>query len=716
LAALRDPDLVLTTIAHTLGLQDTGDEPPLARLIAHLRAKRLLLVLDNFEHLLPAARPVAHLLGACPTLSVLATSRALLRISGEHEHAVAPLAAPDPQHVPEVDDLVRYPAVALFLQRARATSPEFRLEPSDAAAVATICTRLDGLPLAIELAAARIKLLPPKAMAIRLERRLPILTGGARDLPDRQRTLRDTLAWSYDLLPPPEQRLFQCLAVFRGGWTLEAAESVCGLPAGDGRSPHQVQLSAVDSVLDELQTLVDNNLVRPITAADGASRFEMLETVGEYARERMARNANQQACRRRHALLYLTLAKRLEIKLRSSERIAWRDKLVADLDNLRAALSWTIECGEIEIAQRLTAALYWSWLQLGQFREGRQWSEAALAGAGGHTAARARTLLAAGSFAWHQGDVVAARERLAESLTLSAELEDRQGQGLATQFLGLLALSQGKNAEAHARLSESAAFFQAIADEWNLANTLFMLGDAVASDNLDAARRHYEESLERFRRLGDPWGIAWPLTGLGGIAAQNGDYAKARALFMEAMALRRELDDRWGVAISLTSLGETARRAGDFAGAETLLADGLALFRELGDRERTAWALHALGRFAEDQGDAIRAGACFVESLALRREQGRHPGIAASLIGLARVAMKADAPERATRLLAAADAMRKNGEAAVAPHERVADEQLLATVLLILGETAFATAWAEGQALTVEQIVGEAPQQASGPS
>lgn len=711
LAALHDPGFVVAALAQTFDLPDAGEPSLHERLVTYLRPKRLLLVLDNFEHLLPAATLVADLLGACPALTVLVTSRAPLRVSGEHECAVPPLAVPDLQHLPEGGDLARYPSVGLFLQRAQAVSPEFQLAPTNAAAVATICAQLDGLPLALELAAGRVKLLPPVAMVARLERRLQVLTGGARDLPARQRTLRDTLAWSYDLLRPAEQRLFRCLAVFTGGWTLEAAEAVCGPPTtDDGRSPVDGQLSTVDSVLDGLAALVDNNLVRVIAEPDGTSRFVMLETVGEYAREQLAGSGEERACRWWHARAFLALAEQLEVKLRGSERVAWRDRLVADVDNLRAAVNGAIESGETELVPRLTAALYWSWLQLGQFREGRQWSEAALAlpGGTGRTVARARTLLAAGSFAWHLGDPAAARRRLAESEALSAEMGDRQGLGLAAQFLGLLALSQGEHAAARARLLESATLFRAIADDWNLANALFILGDAVARDDPEAARTLYEESLARFRRLGDPWGIAWPLTGLGGIALHRGEYATARTLFAEGLELRRELRDRWGVAISLTSLGEVARQDGDVAGAATFLANGLALFREVGDQERVAWALHALGRVAEDQANTTGAGAYFAESLALRREQAHRPGIAASLAGLARVAATAGAPERAARLLAAADAVREAGGVTVAPDERVDDERLLATARAVLGPVAFATAWAAGRALPIEQVVAEA--------
>ncbi|MGI8475314.1 MAG: ATP-binding protein, partial [Thermomicrobiales bacterium] len=563
-------------------------------------------------------------------------------------------------------------------------------------AVATICARLDGLPLAIELAAARIKVLPPVEMAERLRRPLHVLmTGGARDLPARQRTLRETLDWSHDLPSPSERRQFRRLAVFRGGWSLEVAESV----AGSERSEIGEDGSSAGSVLDAMAALVGSSLVRVTEGAGGAPRFSMLETVGEYARERLAEGGDERPCRSRHAHVFLALAERLDADLRGSGHLAARDRLTADIDNLRAAVDWAIGSGETELALRLTAALYWPWLQLGLFREGLRCSAAALAlpGGPGRSVMRARALLAAGSFAWHQGDPDTARGQLDESAALSSELEDRQGQGLAALCLGLLALSRGEQAVAQSRLLESVAHFRAVGDGWHLANALFILGNAAVKNDPETARTLYEESLSRFRGLGDPWGIAWPLTGLGGIALQRGEWSTARTLFMEGLALRRELRDPWGMAISLTSLGDAARRAGDRDEAETFLVEGLSLLRELGDQERVAWALHTLGCVAADRGDGRRAYACFIESLALRQAQGHRPGMASSLVGLARIAA-ADAPERAARLLGPADAARDGGRFDAGADERIAEERLLATVRGVLGQKAFAAAWDAGRA------------------
>ena len=710
LATLSDSGSVITAIAQQLDLPDTGNRTQDERLIAYLRPKDLLLVLDNFEHLISAAKQVADLLGACPLLRVLITSRAPLHVTGELEFVVSPLAVPDLQHLPESDDLARYPAVGLFLERAQAVNPEFQLSATNSAAVATICAQLDGLPLAIELAASRIRFLPPVAMVARLEQRLQFLTGGARDLPARQQTLRDTITWSYDLLRPHEQRLFRCLAVFSGGWTLEAAEAVCSPSRGTERSFDTSHPSTDDSILDGLAVLVDNNLVRVISESDGTPRFMMLETVGEYAREQLAASGDESAWRLRHAEVFLALAEQLEVNLRGSERLVWRDRLVSDVDNLRASVNWAIVRGEVSLAMRFTAVLYWPWLQIGQFREGRQWSEAALALPGGteRNVDRARTLLAAGAFAWHLGEPIAAHQRLTEAAGLSAELGDRQGLGLAAQFLGLLALSQGDYATAHAQLVESVALFEAISDEWNLANALFILGDAVASQDLEGAHSLYQDSLARFRRLGDPWGIAWPLTGLGGIAMHRGEYAKARALFEEGLALRRQLRDRWGVAISLTSLGEAARSDGDIVGAATFLEDGLALFREVGDQERVAWALHALGCVAEVLGSTADAGACFSESLSLRQEQEHRQGMASSLAGLARIAVRIGATERAVRFLAAADALHDAAGISVAPDEREDHDRLQAMLGAELGQLEFSASWEQSRALPIEQVIAEA--------
>jgi predicted ATPase/transcriptional regulator with XRE-family HTH domain len=714
LAALRDPELVLAAITQALELPETGENSLLGRLVAFLHPKHLLLVLDNFEHLQPAAAMIVDLLGRCPNLKILVTSRAPLHISGEQEHPVSPLALPDLQHLPEPADLLRYPAIELFLARAQAANPAFELTQTNALAVATICAQVDGLPLALELAAARLKLLSPVAIVTHLRQPLQVLTGGAQDLPDRQRSLRETLRWSYDLLLPDEQKLCRSLAGFSGGWTLEAATMVCGptligaVPSeGEDQSPNAY------SVLEVLTALVDSSLVQALhmtSESDNPSRFVMLETVAEFAREQLGRDKNELVLRLGHANAFLAMLEQLDIKLRSSERMKWRNQLVTEVDNVRAAINWTIESGQTELAQRLTAAIYWSWLQIGFFREAGQWCEAALALPGGTkmTLARSRTLFAAGAFALYQSDPSAAQVRLLESLELSQKLGDRQGMGLAAQTQGLLALSQGDYPTARDHLVESIAFFREIADHWNLANALFILGDAVAGQDLDEARSMYDESLARFRVIGDPWGIAWPVTGLGGIAFQRGDYVTARSLFAEGLQLRRALRDRWTIAISLTSLGEVARREDDLAGAADLVAEGLALFREVGDQERIAWALHALGRVAEGNGNTVEAVALFRESLVIRNERAHGSGIAASLSGFARGTALKGSPAQAVRFFAAATALRRTNMDTAAPDELVDNERLLSVIRATLGKAEFESAWLLGTTELIEVVVAEA--------
>jgi predicted ATPase len=382
LAPVADPSILVSTIAQVLGLREAAGRPMLESLQEYLTNKRLLLVLDNFEHLVTAAAGVGDLLAAVPSLKVLVTSRAVLRLYGEHEYQVPPLRLPDPEHLPTLERLTQYEAVRLFIERAQAVQADFAVTNENAPAVAAVCHRLDGLPLAIELAAARIRLLPPRAMLARLEHRLALLTGGARNLPARQQTLRGAMAWSYELLAPDAQSLFCQLAVFVGGCTLEAAEAVCEPPDG----------SALD-LLDGLDTLVTNSLVRHEAAADDATpRFTMLETVREYARERLAERREAAVLPRRHAAYYLTLAEQAAGQVFGAGQDVWLGRLEAEHGNLRAALEWTLATpDEGETAVRLGAALWPFWYVRGYLSEGRERLNAALA-TGSRGAARLRTL------------------------------------------------------------------------------------------------------------------------------------------------------------------------------------------------------------------------------------------------------------------------------------------------------------------------------------
>ncbi|HUS15292.1 MAG TPA: LuxR C-terminal-related transcriptional regulator [Chloroflexia bacterium] len=554
LAALTDPALVIPAVAGVLGVVESGGQPLPASLKAHLRERALLLVLDNFEQVLDAAPLVADLLGACAGLRVLVTSRAALRVYGEQESPVPPLALP-------AGDAALSEAVRLFVSRAQAVRPDFTLSPADAETVAAICRRLDGLPLAIELAAARSKTLAPAALLARLTAATPspaldLLNAGGRDLSARQQTLRGAINWSFALLDAPEQALFRVLAVFAGGCTLEAVEQVAGeLAPGDP--------------LDGLASLIDKSLLLQQEGEAGEPRFAMLETIREYAGEQLAASGAASVVRTRHAEYYLALAARGEMELRGPHQVTWLDRLDREHANLRAALQWALESGAHSTALRLGGVLGWFWNQRGYFSEGRTWLERALAVApAARTADRALVLNWAGVLAYRQGDAKAAGAWLGESAAIFDELGDAEGLAYALSVLGLVVLHGGDAPRARQLLEESAALFETAENGW---------GVGLALRNLSAV----------YRVLGDP--------------------VTRAALLEECVALFRASGDNWGLALALTDRGDAALAAGDYAGATLWYQDSLRLFRTFGDRQGLAWALAALGAVAAGTGQADRA-------------------------------------------------------------------------------------------------------------
>lgn len=557
LAPISDPVLVPSTIAQVLGVRDVGGRPVLDGLKDYTRGKSLLLVFDNFEQILPAASVVSDLLAASPRLKVLVTSREPLRLRGEHEYAVLPLALPDAPHAATPGAVSRFPAIALFAQRAQAIRADFALTTENAPAVAEICARLDGLPLAIELAAGRVRLLTPQMMTERLERRLRLVTGGARDLPDRQQTLRNTIAWSHDLLDEGERRLFRQLAAFVGGWGVEAAEAVCDL--GDSG------VLDVD-LLDCLESLISKNLIRRSEDSDGEARFGMLETIREYALERLEESGEGGRVRRRHAKYYLVVAERAGPELRGAEQWAWLNRLEAEHDNLRAALQFCIEQDEAEIGLRLGEALSHLWEVRGHRTEGRA--------------------------------------RLAEVLRLTGTRAHPRSRANVLDELGYFALDQGDQAAARTCHEESLAIMRALGDKRGIARSLDGLA-WVANDVGDFSTGHalHEESLAIAREVGDRRGIALALSGLGYVASVRRDHAEARTLAEESLAIMRALGDRREVARTLAHLGAVAVDQEDHARARGLLAESLAIARELGDPrvvidglETSAYLAVAVGR------------------------------------------------------------------------------------------------------------------------
>jgi predicted ATPase len=580
---------------------------------------------------LAAAPQVGELLSAAPCLTVVATGRAPLHVSGEHEFPVQPL--------PEAD------AVELFVERASAVRPDF--DPDEA--VAEICRRLDGLPLAIELAAARVKLLPPRMLLARLGRRFALLTGGPRDLPERQRTLRATIEWSYELLGPSEQEFFDRLAVFAGGFTLEAFEEVC------------------EADLDALSSLVDGSLVRQEEGLDGELRFTMLETLRDYALERLEARGDEQTLRRRHAERFLALAEEAEPHILRVDQVAWLARLRVDHDNFRAALAWSLERSEVELALRVSGSLRRAWVALGYVSETRGWLEAALARSEGvPTWVQAKALYGLGRVALVQGDYVESVPRLEESAALYRELGDTQGLVYSLADLAWIAAAQGEHEQ----------------------------GRSLA-----------EESVAHARGAGDAMTLAAALHSLACAHLDQGEYARARGLFEESIALRRQLGDKRNAANSLSFLGVTALLEGDSERAKTLLDESLSLGRELSNLLVVSAALANLALVSLAEGDVERARSLAAESLMLCTELGDKPTIVECLHALAAVATKRGKPSRCAVLCGAADALHAAISAPPSPAERAVGEPALASASADLGEEAFEVALAEGRALALDEAV-----------
>ncbi len=702
LASVQDPGLVVPAIAAAFDVRETGRRPLLDSLTEALSGRQVLLVLDNCEQILAAAPQIAVLLTADAGLKVLASSREPLHLYGEHEFPVPPLALPPGTAPPDPTALLAYEAVALFVARARAAAPAFALTPENAAAVVALCRALDGLPLAIELAAARTKALPPAVLLARLTSgggRLRLLEGGPVDLPPRQQTIRGAIAWSYDLLPPAEQALFRRLGIFAGGAALDAVAAVAGVarPA---------------DLLQQLASLADKSLIALDTQTDPeAPRIAMLETIREFAAEQLAAAGEQPGAAAAHLAAYLALAEAAVPALRGPAQALWLARLERDHDNLRAALAQALTTGAADAALRLVGALGWFWFRRGYLSEGRAHLDAALriAPANLRTPGRAQALYWAARSIWRQGDPAAARARYEESLAIFREAGDRAGEALVLLGLGLMRGDAGDFAGERALYEQSLALGRALDDPWVAAQALYYLGQqAAAGGDYAAARAHQEESLALLRALGDQRGIAHALSGLGPVALAAGDTAAAAALYREALEIFRAQQDTPGIAGALVSLGEVARVQGAYATAVSLLEESLPLWQALGDKEGMAMPLHNLGHAVLRQGAPARAAATFAESLRLFDAMGIKFGVAICLAGLAGVAGAAGDGATAARLFGAADAL----IGGMGGHLQAADladyEWHLAAARRTIDPAAWDAAWAAGAALPLDAAVAEA--------
>jgi predicted ATPase/class 3 adenylate cyclase len=609
LAALGDPALLPQTVAHVLGIPEQPGQPLTETLIDSLRPKSLLLILDNCEHLLAACPRLADvLLRACPDVRILATSREGLGIAGEALYPVPTLSVPAPEPAAPTDDLARYAAVRLFAERAMAVVPAFRVTPQNAKSVVQICGHLDGIPLAIELAAVRVKTLAVDQILARLGDRFRLLTRGSRVAPPRHQTLQAAMDWSYDLLGERERAALRRLSAFAGHCTLEAAEAVCG---GDG-------VEAAD-VLDVLTQLVNKSLVI-VEEQRGEARYRLLETVRQYARDRLLESGDAGAVQTRHQSFFLALAEETEPRLLGPEEVALLDRLEDEHDNLRAVLARSLEACDSEAGLRLAGALGWFWYRQGYWAEGREWLTRALsAGRRAGPASRAKAFSAAATLIFAQGDLDSAMVLGQQALALHAGLGDKKGAAIAHYILGTTSLLKDDRGQAEGSLEESLRLFREAGDRWGAASALrFLATLATARGEYAQAGGMAEESLRLYREAGYKRGAGYALLSLGRLAYVERDYGRAAALFEEGHSTLRELRDREGIAIAAQYLADLARKTGDRRRAITLYRESLKTHSDMGNRRFLAQPLEGLALMSASTRNARGAATLLGAAEALR--------------------------------------------------------------------------------------------------
>jgi predicted ATPase/DNA-binding CsgD family transcriptional regulator len=710
LAPIRDPELVGAALAQALHLRERPGQSFFELLKEEVYRRHLLMVLDNVEQVVAVAPQLEELLAACPNLKLLVTSRALLHVPAEQVFPVPPLALPDLSQLLASELLTQSGAVALFVQRAQAIQPSFQLTAANARAVAEICVRLDGLPLAIELAVARIRLLPPQALLKRLSQRLAILTSGAPTLPERQQTLRNTLKWSYDLLEPEEQRLFRRLAVFVGGWTLEAAEAVANVDQPLG--------PAGLSVLDGVASLLDKSLVIQVEWEGEEPRLSMLQTVREYGLEVLEASGEMEVTLQAHATYYLALMEKAEPELEGPEQAVWLARWEGEHDNLRAVMRWLVESGETEKALRLGGALLWFWVVLGHLSEGRAFLEQGLARSeGARAAVRAKAFYIAGVLALLQDDYDQAEAYCGQSLGLFRGLGDRCGVATSLHRLGVLACVRCCYAKAYALAEEALALFRELEDTRGIADALLLMGWTTFFQGA-YARAHtlLEESLALFREVAEPLGTIGVLQYLARLHSSQGEYEAARSVIVQELALAEQVGFKQEKAVALMLLGYLLLQQHDTSRARTLLEESAKLLREVGDRLSLAEALFLLGRVEAGQGDGAAAQSHFQESLTVASALGNQWAIASAVEGLAGMVAAQGELAWAARLWGAAEALRQTIGAPMPPVERASYERSVATVRAHLGEQAFTAAWAQGRTMRPEQALAAQGRPAPPPS
>ena len=756
-APLADPAHVPQVLATTLGAREEAGRPLLSTLVEHLRRRRALLIFDNCEHLVDACAGLAEaLLRGCSDVKILASSREALGLAGEVAFRVPPMSMPDASQAPSLDELTAFEAIRLFVERAATAKPDFILTPATAPAVAQICQRLDGIPLAIELAAARVRMLSVQQITTHLDERFRLLTGGSRTALPRHQTLRGLIDWSYALLSEAERRLFRCVSVFVGGWTLDAAAEVCACEGVDHLD-----------IVDLLGRLVDKSLC----LADGQGsdpRYRLLETIRQYGLEKLSESTDVEAVRNRHRDFFLGVAEHAEEQLRGPDQVAWLDRLEMDHDNLRAALRWSIDRDEMEPALRLGSALWPFWDTHWYVREGREWLDELLArtraqppsaltpvsrralarvlDGASYMRARWSEFAKAGEFqseglaVWRElgdkygiakaldrlGDItreLGGRARgkalLTESLGLSRELGDRRGTAHVLNNLGEIAALEGDIATARSLYEECVSLFESIEDNRGLAHALANLGSVLTMEGDHAqaealyaqAEGLYARSLRLAEELGDNHAIAATLRSLGGVARQRGDYARARSHYEDSVARFGEMNDGFCQAKSLIGLALTLHTMGDQALARALGDRGLALLRGADAKGELAPGLARLGRAALAQGDVARAARLLDQALALYAELDNERGIVTSLEGVAGLAVARGRAAAGLSLLAAAGVRCHASGLTSSPMDRDARDRAVATARAQLDEAAASAAWSAGAGMAFEQAIAYAREQ-----
>jgi predicted ATPase len=664
LAPLEDPNLIAPTIGQALGLVEATDPSPLRRLEKSIGAKKLLLVLDNVEHLVEETAPlVSTLLSACPGLKILATSREALRLLGEWLYAVPPLKIPSVNSAIPVEAASRFSALALFVERARAARSDFVLHPNNIKTIALICARLDGLPLAIELIAARARFMSPQMLLTKLDDQFVLSADSVRAVSARQKTLHNAISWSYNLLTEPEQILFRRLSIFAGGFALEAAQAVCGRDEWEGKD-----------LFDLLGRLIDKSLV----VAEGVSarhepRYSLLETIREYALQKLNQSEEARTLRLRHLTFFADMVEEAERNFKGPLQGGWYHRLDHELDNLRAALTWFEGTSHAEIRLRLAAGLWRYWKSRGQSSEGRRHLQRVLdglpPGPARQTPACARALTAAGSLAYYEGDFAYSEQSRKDALAIFRKLGDQVGIADCLNGLGNTAISQG---------------------------------------HYDAARQFYEESLAMRRELGDTWGVARLLGNLGLLAYFQMDYAQAHALHSESLALFRELRDDEDIANELVNLGDVALHQAELATAQAFYTESAAISGGLKDQWGFAYAIMGIANVALEQGDFAKAYSLYRECLPMFLEEADHIGLPYALESVAALAVKKNQLQKAIRLFGAADALRKSTNSPMPLPNASAYQKNISVLQGHLDRTRFEAAWNEGYSMTMGQAVAYA--------